>query len=88
MQQRQSFTKYANWPDSTLFTKMSSNPPEIENLPLIHLPIYKKIFVSGSKSKIFNNEAWFCYCQAQIFNLLVKILESDSETKIFLYIGK
>ena len=62
--------------------------PEIENLPLIHLPIYKKIFVSGSKSKIFNNEAWFCYCQAQIFNLLVKILESDSETKIFLYIGE
>ena len=46
------------------------------------------IQLSGSKSKIFKNEAWFCDCQPQIFNLLVKILESDSETKIFLYIGK
>ena len=46
------------------------------------------IQLSGSKSKIFKNEAWFCDCQPQIFNLLVKILESDSETKILLYIGK
>ena len=27
--------------------------PEIENLSLIHLRIYKKIFFSGSNSKIF-----------------------------------
>ena len=31
MQPRQSFTKYANWPESTLFTKMSSNDPEMKN---------------------------------------------------------
>ena len=86
MQQRQSFTKYANWPDSTLFTKMSSNPPEIENLLLIHLPIYKKIFVSRSKSKIFNHENWFCDCQTQICNLLVKSLESD--LKEFCHLSK
>ena len=32
-------------------SKKWSNDPEIENLPLIPLPIYKKIFFSGSKSK-------------------------------------
>ena len=30
--------------------------PEIENLPLIHLRIYKKIFFSGSNSKIFTKQ--------------------------------
>ena len=41
---------------STLLVKIWSDEPHIQNLPLIHLPIYKKIFVLGSKSKIFINK--------------------------------
>ena len=34
-------------------SKKCFNDHEIKNLPLIPLPIYKKIFFSGSKSKDF-----------------------------------
>ena len=46
MQQRQSFTKYANWPESTLFTKISSNVPEIENVLYISKWISQEFSIS------------------------------------------
>ena len=36
--------------------KKWSNKPKIQNLSLIHLPIYKKFFISGSDSKTFTNK--------------------------------
>ena len=42
----------------------------IENLPIIYLPIYKKIFFAGSNSKIFINKVDF----GQVA-YLVKILQ-------------
>ena len=44
---------------STLLVKIWSDEPHIQNLPLIHLPIYKKLFVMRSKSKIFINKLDF-----------------------------
>ena len=60
------------------FKKCSKNP-EIENLPLIHLPIYKKIFVSGPKSKIFINKVDFGPVA-----YLVKLLQFGLFKKIFM----
>ena len=60
--------------------------PEIENLPLIYLPIYKKIFVSGSESNILLNKTKKCiFTESTLFS---KMFDLDLETKIFLYIGK
>ena len=42
--------------------KFSSENAEIQNLPLIHLPIYKSIFffeLKNPKIKIFPKNAWF-----------------------------
>ena len=39
--------------------KKRSPHSEIENFPLIHLRIYKKIFFSGFKSQIFINKVGF-----------------------------
>ena len=36
---------------STWLAKISPDKPEIENFPLIHLPIYNKIFFSGSSDE-------------------------------------
>ena len=60
--------------------------PEIENLPLIYLPIYKKIFVSGSKSNILLNKVDLV--KMHFLVLFSKMFDLDPETKIFLYIGK
>ena len=70
------FFSYTYYP----FKKCSKNP-EIENLPLIHLPIYmyKKIFVSGSKSKIFINKVDFGPVA-----YLVKLLQFGLFKKIFM----
>ena len=49
----------ANITKSTLLVKIWSDDPKIENLPLIHLPIYKKFFVSGQESakhRFFTNK--------------------------------
>ena len=73
---------------STLLVKIWSDEPHIRNLPLIHLPIYKKIFVLMSKSKIFINKLDFVIARPQISTLLIKIFDLDPKTKIFLYIGK
>ena len=35
----------------TLLVKILSDDSQIQNLPLIHLPIYKKIFISGLPSQ-------------------------------------
>ena len=44
---------------STLLVKILSDDYEIQNLPIIHLPIYKKIFILGSVSQIFTNKVDF-----------------------------
>ena len=76
---------------STLLVKILSDDSEIQNLPVIHLPIYKKFFILGSFSQIFINRFDFPYFRL-IFDekstLLVKICETDPKMKIFLYIGK
>ena len=62
MQQRQSFTKYANWPESTLFTKMSSNNPEIENFLYISKRVNGKFSILGlsdQKCRFFTNKCTY-----------------------------
>ena len=55
-------------------------------MPLIYLPIYKKIFVSGSESNILLNKTKKCiFTESTLFS---KMFDLDLETKIFLYIGK
>ena len=44
---------------STLLVKIFDLDPKIENLPIIHLPIYKKIFILGSVLQIFTNKVDF-----------------------------
>ena len=45
--------------NSTLLVKILSDNSEIQNLPKTPLRIYKKIFFSGSNSKIFINKVDF-----------------------------
>ena len=73
---------------STLLTKIWSERPNIQNLPLIHLLIYKRIFVLRSKSKIFINKLDFGIASPRISTLLIKMFDFDPKTKILLYIGK
>ena len=59
MQQRQSFTKYATWPESTLFIKISSNIPEIENFLYISKKVNGKFSILGlsdQKCGFFTNK--------------------------------
>ena len=60
--------------------------PKIENLPLIYLPIYKKIFISESDSNILLNKVDLV--KMHFLVLFSKMFDLDPETKIFLYIGK
>ena len=76
---------------STLLVKILSKDPKIENLSVIYLPIYKKIFILVSVSQIFTNKVDFSSkvnLEYGKSNLFIKICETDPKMKIFLYIGK
>ena len=47
---------FEGFENSTLLVKILSDNSKIQNLLKIPLPIYKKIFFSGSNSKIFTNK--------------------------------